>query len=375
MNLLDALKKGVLNLPTEYGSTTTFTDFVNNTLSDYINFIKKINEGTIVKKLKSEIPAIETLCNSIIESFAKLYLGFPNQSYNSFAEGMNVVAPFVLKHAHTHPLSETRVYFRARSSEKHLLVNEMFHLPFDQRERATTQRFSIPGFPCLYLGSSSYVCWEELNRPAFENFYVSRFEIEGLNSYLKLRTLDISQTPQRMMAMIEATLEVTKSVDNWDDLVIDYLVKWPLIFSATIKVRYGDRNFKPEYVIPQYLLIWARENGRIDAIKYFSVKTHLNQKIDSSSFWNVVIPVQESKNDGFCSTLFSIFKLTAPVRVADIDETQPKVKSDVENYIMKFHPDPSVLLSPLKDFPTLFTDSKFGRTDMYLCKQVAESLC
>jgi len=72
MNLLDALKKGVLNLPTEYGSTTTFTDFVNNTLSDYINFIKKINEGTIVKKLKSEIPAIETLWASRINPIIHL---------------------------------------------------------------------------------------------------------------------------------------------------------------------------------------------------------------------------------------------------------------------------------------------------------------
>lgn len=375
MNSLDALKTGALNLPKEYGPDVSFIDFVKVTLSEYIKFINKIDDGTIVDKLKNEMPAIEKLCACIVESFEKLYIGFPNQSYNLFAEGMKAVEPFVLKHALTHPLSETGLYFRARYSERPLSAMEMFHLPFDQRERATTQRFSIPGFPCLYLGSSSYACWEELNRPAFDNFYVSRFEISGLDSYLKLRTLDISQTPQRMMAMIETTLAVANSVDNWDNLVIEYLVKWPLIFSSTIKVRYGDRNFKPEYVIPQYLLIWARENGRIDAIKYFSVKTHLNQEIDSSSFWNVVIPVQETKNDGFCSILSSIFKLTEPICVADIDETKPKAQEDVENYIMKFHPDMSVLLSPLKEFPILYTDSKFGRTDIYLCKQLPESTC
>lgn len=45
------------------------------------------------------------------------------------------------------------------------------------RERIGSQRFSVPGVPCLYLGKSVYTCWRELGQPNDSEFYVSRARI------------------------------------------------------------------------------------------------------------------------------------------------------------------------------------------------------
>lgn len=42
---------------------------------------------------------------------------------------------------------------------------EMFHIPFQYNHIVANERFSMSGFPSLYLGSSVYVCWEEMRRP------------------------------------------------------------------------------------------------------------------------------------------------------------------------------------------------------------------
>ena len=44
-------------------------------------------------------------------------------------------------------------------------AKELFHIPISKRGIVKTQRYSIPGYPCLYLGKSIYGCWEEMRRP------------------------------------------------------------------------------------------------------------------------------------------------------------------------------------------------------------------
>lgn len=46
----------------------------------------------------------------------------------------------------------------------HFSKDEMFHIPYEKRYLVGNQRFSLSGLPCLYLGGSSYICWEELGR-------------------------------------------------------------------------------------------------------------------------------------------------------------------------------------------------------------------
>ena len=54
----------------------------------------------------------------------------------------------------------------------------MYHIPFNMREKVESQRFSIPGLPCLYLSKSVYTCWMELKQPSDSELYVSRARVD-----------------------------------------------------------------------------------------------------------------------------------------------------------------------------------------------------
>ena len=68
-------------------------------------------------------------------------------------------------------------FYRIRIHKTNFTLSqqEFFHIPFNLRGKVKTQRFSIPGFPSLYLGTTIYVCWEELNRPNINEFQANFF--------------------------------------------------------------------------------------------------------------------------------------------------------------------------------------------------------
>lgn len=370
MNSIQAIEESSFQLPKSYSKPFTFLSFIEKSFNEYLAILEKINEGTVVEKLEIIKPKIRNLCAELLESYRQLYLGYVSKSYYHFDKGMQQIEDdLISKFDAKHPLSENILLFRGRKSETELDRDGMFHLPFELRHKATTQRFSIPGLPCLYLANSSYVCWEELDRPDYNDFYLSRFEIKD---YMKLNALDISLTPKSFATLINKTSEIMKDgVDGWDSIILDYIIKWPLIFCCSIKVLNTDATFKPEYIIPQYLLDWVRQNKRLNAIKYFSVKAHLNQDADYSEFVNIVFPVQEIKDTGYCSHLSSSFSYTNPKRFADVDTTSEITQESFKNYIMNFRPEKSILFNKLKSFEGVYVKSHFGRFEIDACTDVA----
>lgn len=66
------------------------------------------------------------------------------------------------------------MFYRARFGD---ISNEnkedaLKHTPYDMISQIGSNRFSIPGQPCLYLGSSSYDCWLEMGKPSDRDFNV-----------------------------------------------------------------------------------------------------------------------------------------------------------------------------------------------------------
>lgn len=131
----------------------------------------------------------------------------------------------------TSSLDENRVLFRMRNSGDKFdeySQDEMYHIPFEKNYLVSNERFSISGYPSLYLGASSYVCWEELGRPALENVTLAIFRIK---QYIKV--IDLTYNKKQ---------EIHKPL------------KHCLYLASTIPVLHKDAPFKPEYIIPQLLL-------------------------------------------------------------------------------------------------------------------------
>lgn len=198
---------------------------------------------------------------------------------------------------------------------------DLFHIPFELNHLIGNNRFSLSGFPCLYLSSSSYGAWEELNRPDINHCFVSKFDLTQLSF------IDLSITPSEMSQLLKNHIlhlekydgEVSAElVENFEFFLILYLYLWPAILCCSFKVR-NNSVFKPEYIFPQLLLEWlvSEEPSWYDGIKFFSTKSlALDGYVDidiKKLAKNYVIPARKYKNNGFCTEYVDKIALTKPI--------------------------------------------------------------
>lgn len=151
-------------------------------------------------------------------------------------------------------------FFRARLCD-HVVefpAEEMLHIPFKNRAIVKSERFSIPGLPCLYLGNTSYVCWIEMGCPPDFKFNVSPIVLDNTQ---KIFNLAIS------LQDFYNTLDYCKT--NCEEKLC-YLMKLFILNMATsFNVEEANRNFKSEYIISQMIML-ACKDLKMDGITYHS---------------------------------------------------------------------------------------------------------
>lgn len=188
------------------------------------------------------------------------------------------------------------IFYRMRVCDlrKEIKRKELFHIPFEKIREIKTQRYSYPGYPCLYLGESLYGCWEEMQRPNIESTLFSVFK---------------TSRPFKVVNMRVPTLE--EYMDNAEF----YLKFFPLIISCTIPVINSSDIYKPEYLLPQMILEWVIEKRKeINAIGIYYTSAFKNNEFYSLNHeWdNLVLPVQKTSDKGICQELASLFTMTKP---------------------------------------------------------------
>jgi len=183
----------------------------------------------------------------------------------------------------------------------HLSKEEMFHIPFDKRDLVGNQRYSLSGLPCLYLGGSSYVCWEELERKDFSTSnYCGYSLIKEVNVFDMLLPEEITNPHQ-----------IRKTV---------------LILACSLGAK-RNSLFKPEYILPQCvlhsLIHRSYYNHSLFCIRFYS--SHLLNgdadyfRCDYSNkdflprYVNYVFPALSSQCEGYCVELQKLFNQTDTV--------------------------------------------------------------
>ena len=161
----------------------------------------------------------------------------------------------------------------------------------------STERYSIPGLPCLYLAGSVYTCWQEIGRPDFKDFYVSRYEANDA-----VTVLDLARLP---------SYDSCGEYDEDETFVI-----WPLICAISFCISEENRVFKSEYMISQLLMQIVIQTKGLFGIRYFSV--HMPQKQIgkiSPVYVNYAFPApyENDKGNEYSSSLCEAFKLTSPL--------------------------------------------------------------
>lgn len=200
-------------------------------------------------------------------------------------------------------ITPVETFYRIRLQEnefKGFTRKDLFHVPFERRGYISTNRYSVLGYPCLYLGRSIYTCWEEAHRPKLDTFFVSAFK--SIQTEIKL---------------LDFRLIRDDFPSYWE--FRKYICVLPMIIGCSLRVNMSNEKFRAEYILPQVILhqIITSKLMRThwEGVMFTStqVEDDFNFTKDNPSLAdNIAVPIQVNAQSGWCEKLCTKFELTEP---------------------------------------------------------------
>ena len=238
-------------------------------------------------------------------------------------------------------------FFRARCSDEIIDFEkkDILHIPFSQRYKVRTERFGLPGIPCLYLGTSSYVCWLELGRPADHRFNVSALTLPN-----ELRILNLAVSWNKI---IFGSIANRYSLSELKTLFQLFL----LSIATSFKVKQKNRDFKSEYII-SHLITLSCIKFKLDGIAYYSKQ--LNNDCWASEIGINVALFARYEPGIDLSELCSNLKVTTSCNYFAFKQTNNHLSGSIS------HAGFGNLISINKDTHCNYADTIFSKFDVFL---------
>ncbi|MCJ0741393.1 hypothetical protein [Pedobacter montanisoli] len=315
-------KESIFKIPTVY-SSEYFPELVETRLEEFYKFLSDYSIGkrlnSIYRTLEQKdssgdlslLTRLRAFIKAINSSVSSYYDGFTYKAYDGFSTSLNNIIEFHNNVALSY-IEPNQSYYKIRVDESLSIKNreDNFHIPFNLRHFCATQRYSIPGIPSIYLGSTSYLSYEELGRPKIASSYISRFETKKLIRIIEIQTIYNFLKFSNDGELVEKFRHVLR-----------YLILFPLYFTTTIRVIETGASFKTEYIIPQLLMQFIgasnKDDDAIRGVKFPSSKLKYDTDDDHRHF-SYVFPIVRSNKSGFCGYLSSVFHLSKPKLISDI---------------------------------------------------------
>lgn len=219
------------------------------------------------------------------------------------ADSINLLHEYIahhdglLKYTVNPSVEADKIWYRMRMQEKGHRVfpaKEMFHIPFNLRHKVSLARYSVSGYPCLYISRSVWANWEEMHEPKISDFTVSRLELQNPINVLDLR------------------VPVWRE-DYSDQDLLSQLVTIPLVLACSVKTRYPDDNFRSEYIVPQLVML-AITYPDVEVMGCAYTSTMRNPVFtwpDVRLLDNLALPVKKIDTAiQHCPVLCSLFKIS-----------------------------------------------------------------
>lgn len=306
---------------------------VTDLFEKYIAAVGSANAGPLLNK-------IEEICNTILKSIKSYLNGCPGSAYETLSKVLNILMDNPIKiyqksnFGWAEPFkrsSDPLKLFRVRNVQNNTLFNrsDVFHTPYHLRSKVASCRYSIAGYPSLYLGTSLELCCEETKIESLKDLRLAaRFELVrelALNENRLIKVIEFAIKPQDFRHDCYGVAEGELNSENMrfggtfdefkdQEVRTNYLLWYPLIASCSfIRINKGD-PFAAEYIIPQLFMQWIRKKSKkneLYGIRYFSCASIRTSEMG----FNYMFPVsgkEYAKNRDYCSILANAFKLTIP---------------------------------------------------------------
>lgn len=309
MNKDKLYDKIVSMVPVKSDNKKDFREVVSENLNQYLQYVKQLDVNERPDNWDEIKHRIKQLCEGINRAVESEYRGMRHSAYTTIKNQLDgyktlkTEIPGLDLKENVFDVKRNTVAYRMRTvalEEQHKLKpKDMFHIPLDKRGLVLTQRYSVPGYPCLYLAHRVYGCWEEMGRPDFGTTMVSKFEAQKDFKMLDLRV---------------------PSKADWDTDMVRYMSFFPLVIASMVQVKNDKDTYKPEYLIPQLLTEWVisknredKGDGEILGIMYTSSQKNDDFAFPDDSFDNYAIPVLKPLGSKkYCKRLIDYFMLTSP---------------------------------------------------------------
>lgn len=295
--------------PVKVGEKEGYRDAVKRSLKTYKKLLGELDDALKPATWNNTVGRVNQLCDGINRAIEREYQGMRHSAYASIKNQLdgyktqknNIQGLAYDKNVLSIPAG--MVSYRMRKvdlDEQHNLKRkDLFHIPFDKKGLVQTQRYSVPGYPCLYLSHGVYGCWEEMGRPVFGTIMVSKFV-----SQQEFKVLDL-RIPSR---------------EAWDADIEKCVEFYPLVIASMVQVKNGKDNYKPEYLIPQLLTEWVITHNRdntpdneIIGILFTSSRKNKDFDYPNDCYDNYAIPVLKPLGSKkYCDRLTELFHLSAP---------------------------------------------------------------
>lgn len=193
--------------------------------------------------------------------------------------------------------------YKCRENEKlfHFSKDEMFHIPYDKRNLVGNQRFSLSGSPCLYLGGSSYICWEELGRKDLNSTNYCGYSLnEEINVFDFLLPKEITNPHQ--IRKIVLILACSLAANRESLFKPEYILSQSILHTLINRSFYNHSQFCLKFYSSHLL------NGDAD---YFDMDYASDDFL--TRYINYVFPAASSKNEGYSDELRKVFSQTETV--------------------------------------------------------------
>lgn len=170
-------------------------------------------------------------------------------------------------------------------------ISQIFHIPFNKRNLVANERYSISGFPCLYLANSVEGVKAELEiTESSHDFFIGDFEVNNSINYFDLTPIFLKDLDQLSITKIKVAM-----------------LKLLLLMACSIRVNNKKSNYCSNYVIPQLVTasIASKAKYNYRCIKYLSIKSYINNRID----YNYVFIPKLKKDALYDTELLKIFNI------------------------------------------------------------------
>jgi hypothetical protein len=304
MKLSDLLEHEDVQLPASCPVEQGHSRFVARRMKDFMQMVRRLEPGDEADRIRARVDSMTKLCDGIERTLGLSMAGKTIDAYSTFNEAIAEVQPELqVLQINIAGGGIPEFLFRVRVSRLPLLSREeLHHVSFENRHLVATQRYSIPGLPCLYLAGSLFTCWEEMGRPPLHEMHCAAFWAAQFSSIKLLNFLNRPVVVRRWLD--EKTSEADVA------FIAAHVVTWPLMFACSVKVKHRESPFKPEYIVPQMVFQWVRAEEELRGVAYFSTHVACVSKESPVFSGNVALPARDIKEVGKCSWLDQTFHMT-----------------------------------------------------------------